>query len=62
MEPFDRLAEAWLAQLGVSLGEGDLDVLRFVAGAFGPAIAALDGVDLRALDLEPAPDFSRPPS
>jgi hypothetical protein len=62
MEEFDAFAAAILSMQGVPLGEGDMDVLRFVAGAFGPAIAALDGVDLRALDLEPAPDFSRPPS
>jgi hypothetical protein len=62
MEQFDRLAEASLAQLGVTLGEGDMDVLRFVAGAFAPAVEAIDGVDLRTLELEPAPDFSRAPS
>jgi len=62
MEAFDRLAEASLEQLGVPLGDGDLDVLRFVAGAFAPVVAALDGVDLRTLELEPAPDFSRAPS
>jgi hypothetical protein len=62
MEAFDRLAEASLEQFGVPLGDGDLDVLRFVAGAFAPAVEAIDGVDLRTLELEPAPDFSRAPS
>jgi hypothetical protein len=62
MENFDRLAEAALAAQGVPLGEGDLDVLRFVAAAFEPAIAALDAVDVRELDAEPALDPSRAPS
>ena len=62
MVDFDAYAAAVLSEQGVTLGEGDLDVLRFVAGAFGPAIAALDAVDLRALDIEPAPDPSRPPA
>jgi hypothetical protein len=62
MVQFDAFAAATLSMQGVRVGEGDMDVLRFVAGAFGPAIAALDGVDLRTLDPEAAPDFSRPPS
>jgi hypothetical protein len=62
MEDFDAFAAATLPMQGVTLGEGDLDVLRFVAAAFGPVIAALDGVDLRTLELEPAPDFARAPS
>jgi hypothetical protein len=45
----------------VPLGEGDLDVLRFVNAAFAPAIAALDAVDLRELELEPTLDPSRAP-
>ena len=62
MVDFDAFAAASLSMQGVQPGEGDMDVLRFVAGAFGPAVAALDGVDLRTLELEPAPDFSRAPS
>ena len=62
MEDFDAFAAATLSMQGVQLGEGDMDVLRFVAGAFAPAVQAIDGVDLRTLELEPAPDFSRAPS
>jgi hypothetical protein len=62
MEEFDRFAEAALAQLGVPLGEGDLDVLRLVGAAFAPAIAALDAVDLRTLEPEPVIDPSRAPA
>jgi hypothetical protein len=61
MEHFDRYAEAALAAMGVPLAEGDLDVLRFVNAAFGPAVAALDAVDLRELEPEPALDPSRAP-
>jgi hypothetical protein len=61
MEEFDRFAATTLAAMGVPLGEGDLDVLRFVNAAFAPAIAALDAVDLRELEIEPALDPSRAP-
>jgi hypothetical protein len=47
--------------MGAPLGEGDLDVLRFVNAAFAPLMAALDEVDLRDLDLEPGLDPSRAP-
>ena len=60
-EEFDRFAAAALSTMGVPLGEGDLDVLRFVNAAFGPTMAALDAVDLRELDPEPALDPSRAP-
>jgi hypothetical protein len=61
MERFDEYATAALAAAGAQLGEGDLDLLRFVDAAFAPAIAALDAVDLRELDPEPALDPSRAP-
>jgi hypothetical protein len=62
MTEFDAFAAATLSIQGVQLGEGDMDVLRFVAGAFAPAVEAIDGVDLRTLEHEPAPDFSRAPA
>jgi hypothetical protein len=63
MDPdeFDRLATTTLAAAGVPLGEGDLDLLRFFNAAFAPVVAALDAVDLRDLDPEPALDPSRAP-
>jgi hypothetical protein len=61
MDEFDRFAAAALAAMGVPLGEGDLDVLRFVNAAFGPAMAALDAVDLRELEPDPVLDPSRAP-
>jgi hypothetical protein len=61
MEDFDRLAAAALSALGAPLGEGDLDLLRFVNAAFAPAMAALDAVDLSDLDPEPGLDPSRAP-
>jgi hypothetical protein len=60
-DQFDRFAVAALSAAGAPLREGDLDLLRFVNAAFGPAIAALDAVDLRELDPEPALDPSRAP-
>jgi hypothetical protein len=62
MEQFDAFAAAALSEQGVPLGENDLDLLRFVAAAFAPAMAALDAVDLRGLEPELALDPSRPPS
>jgi hypothetical protein len=61
MVDFDRFAEAGLAAMGAPLGDGDLDLLRFVNAAFSPLMAALDQVDLRELDLEPGLDPSRAP-
>jgi hypothetical protein len=60
-DQFDRFAVAALSAAGAPLREGDLDLLRFVNAAFGPAIAALDAVDLRELDPEPALDPSGAP-
>jgi len=60
-DDFDRFATAALAAAGVPLGEGDLEMLRFVNAAFAPVVAALDAVDLRDLDPEPALDPSRAP-
>jgi hypothetical protein len=60
-DPFDRYAVAALSAAGAPLGEGDLDLLRFVNAAFAPAMAALDAVDLRELDPELALDPSRAP-
>jgi hypothetical protein len=61
MVDFDRFAEAALPAMGAPLGEGDLDVLRFVNAAFAPLMEALDEVDLRDLDIEPGLDPSRAP-
>lgn len=61
MTDSDAVAAAALAAAGAQVGEGDLDLLRFVEAAFAPAIAALDAVDLRELDPEPALDPSRAP-
>jgi hypothetical protein len=58
----DRQLEGALEFAGVELGEGDLDVLRVVVGAFEPAMAALDAADLAQLPLESDLDPSRPPS
>jgi hypothetical protein len=61
MVDFDAFASATLPALGAPLGEGDLDLLRFVAAALSPAIEALDSVDLRDLDPEPGLDPSHAP-
>jgi hypothetical protein len=61
MGDFRDFASAALAEAGVELGDGDLDLLAFVNMAFAPAMAALDAVDLRELDPEPALDPSRAP-
>jgi hypothetical protein len=58
----DSALEGALEFAGVSLGEGDLDVLRVVAQAFEPAMAALDAADLAELPLEADLDPSRPPA
>ena len=58
----DSALEGALEFAGVSLGEGDLDVLRVLAQAFEPAMAALDAADLAELPLESDLDPSRPPA
>jgi hypothetical protein len=61
MSDSDGMAGA-LEFAGVSLGEGDLEVLRVVAQVFEPAIRALDAADLSELPLESDLDPSRSPS
>jgi len=58
---FEQLAPVALALADVPFSEGDLEVLRVVALAFEPAIAALDGADLAQLPLEGDLDPGRPP-
>jgi hypothetical protein len=58
---FEQLAPAALALGDVPFSEGDLEVLRVVALAFEPAVAALDEADLAQLPLEADLDPSRPP-
>jgi hypothetical protein len=61
MGDFRDFASAALAEAGVELGDGDLDLLAFVNTAFAPAVAALDAVDVRELEPEPVLDPSRAP-
>jgi hypothetical protein len=58
---FEAEAEQGTRGAGLPLGEGDIDVLRLIAGAFNDAMQALDSVDLTDLPLEPDLDPSRPP-
>jgi hypothetical protein len=58
---FDAMTPPALRLAGLTPGEGDLDVLRLVAQAFGPGIEALDAADLRELPLDPALDPSKAP-
>lgn len=62
MSDFDEAARAALELAGVSLEEGDLDVLRAVAQASEEGIRALDAADLAELPLEGDLDPSRPPA
>jgi hypothetical protein len=52
MSDFDDRMRAALNLAGVSLGEGDLEVLRVVAQVAEPGIRALDAVDLAELPVE----------
>jgi hypothetical protein len=61
MTEFADLARATLLAAGVRIDEDDLQVLGMVAQAFGPAMNALDGADLRELPLEPDLDPASPP-
>jgi hypothetical protein len=58
---FDLAAQRAAESAGLPLGDGDLDVLRLIAGAFNDAMQALDSVDLAELPLEPDLDPARPP-
>jgi hypothetical protein len=61
MSDFDETVPAALTGMGVPFGEGDLQVLRVVEQAFGPAMRALDAADLAELPLEGDLDPGRPP-
>jgi hypothetical protein len=61
MAGLDDIAPAALELAGIPVGEGDLEVLRVVAAAFEPAMAALDAADLAELPLEPNVNPGRPP-
>jgi hypothetical protein len=62
MSDFDDAARAALEFAGVSLGEGDLDVLRVVAQMAEPGTRLLDAADLSELPLEGDLDPGRPPA
>jgi len=61
MSDLEEIAPRALALAGVPFADADLEVLRLVALAFEPSIAALDGADLTKLPLEGDLDPSRPP-
>lgn len=60
-DDFKETASAALALAGVTVGEGDLEVLGLVAQAFADGIAALDAADLTQLPLDGALDPGRAP-
>jgi hypothetical protein len=60
-DEFDRAASVAAAAAGLTLGQGDLQVLRLVSAAFSEAMNALDTVDLADLPLEPDLDPGRAP-
>jgi hypothetical protein len=61
MSDFIDVARGTLDLEGVTLADGDADILGMIALAFAPAMEALDGADLRELPLEPDLDPGRPP-
>lgn len=60
-DAFEVTAQAALERVGLSLGPGDLDLLRMVAAAFDTSLAGLDRADLSGLPLEPDLDPGRAP-
>ena len=56
-----EIAPTALTLAGLPYTQEDLAVLGLVAGAFEPAMRALDEADLAELPLEPALDPSMPP-
>lgn len=61
MSDFDDAARAALEFAGVSLSEGDLDVLRAVAQMAEPGTRLLDAADLAELPVEGDLDPGGPP-
>lgn len=62
MDALERWLRGGLERNGLGLEEGELDLLRLIDGAYAPAIAALEALDLAALPPEPVLDPSRPPA
>jgi hypothetical protein len=62
MSDFDDAARAALGLAGMSLDEGDLEVLRMVARVAEPGARALDAADLVELPLEGDLDPGRAPA
>jgi hypothetical protein len=60
-DEFETAAREALSTAGMTMRDGDLDILRLISGAFDSAMQALDEVDLADLPLEPDLDPSRAP-
>jgi hypothetical protein len=58
---FEAAATGAVEAAGLTMGQGDVDVLRLISGAFDVAMKALDDVDLAELPIEPDLDPSRAP-
>jgi hypothetical protein len=58
---FETAAQDAVSAAGMTVREGDLDILRLISGAFDVAMKALDEVVLTDLPLEPDLDPSRAP-
>lgn len=61
MNDFAVVARAALADAGLPCTDEDLELLTMVAQVLGPALAALDELDLRLLPPEHDLDPSRAP-
>ena len=60
-DEFDASAREAVLAAGLTVREGDVDILRLIAGAFDGPLKALDAVDLADLPLDPDLDPSRAP-
>jgi len=58
---FDASARDAVQAAGLTLRDGDLDVLRVISSVFDTSMRALEEVDLADLPLEPDLDPSRAP-
>jgi len=58
---FETAAQQAVQAAGLTMRDGDVEILRLIAGAFDVTMKALDEVDLADLPLEPDLDPSRAP-
>ena len=62
MDGLEGFLRGGLERAGVEVTDDEVATMRAVDAVYGPALRALQEVDLAAVDAEPALDPARPPA